>query len=185
LLYDAPPWQYGSIMCDVFDLVLNTAEILGSDAVRFLARMHGQCEIHAWIESCDREWAAGIIEDGLENRVMRPDMGWDAVTALLRDGRDTPVVMSYSVCDEFPSPYWVLRGEGAAIDDEVIERLWDRPEELWRRAIAVLRQKHRDQRIEPGRWPLLFSSDVTMMTFRDAVYADRAARRAAREEKKS
>jgi len=95
-----------------FSLLLNTACAVGSDAVKLAARIHGQCEIHAYIEGIDRAWVAGIIDQGLKSGVFRRDTGykdrkesWEHVARFLRDRDDQPVVMSYSVCDSFPQRY--------------------------------------------------------------------------------
>lgn len=108
------------------NLDLNTALALGSDPVRLAAKIHGWSEVHAWIEGGDRAWLAGLIDDGLRSGIFRrglwyldgpsdgtppsqhPDrkwssQGWEEVQELLREADDGPVVMSYSVCDQFPN----------------------------------------------------------------------------------
>jgi hypothetical protein len=100
---------------------LNTALIAGSDPVRLAAKIHGWCESHCWVEGPEREWLAGIIDQGLTAGLYRrglwysdtPDgpkdkwssQGWEDVLTLLRSRDDEPIVLSYSVCDQFPSPY--------------------------------------------------------------------------------
>lgn len=109
---------------DTFALRLNTALRYGSDPMRLAARIHGQCEIHAYVEGVNRAWLANLVQQGLDDRVYRAgiwytdrsgvnpaarpdrrwsDQGWDEVIKLLRDRDDEPVVMSYSVCDGFPN----------------------------------------------------------------------------------
>jgi hypothetical protein len=44
--------------------------------VRFLARLHGQCEVHGWVAGKNRAWLADIIETGRETAILRDDMGW-------------------------------------------------------------------------------------------------------------
>lgn len=88
---------------DAWEALLNTCLVLGSEPLCFLARMHAQCEIHAWVDGPDRAWLAGVMGDGCRVGLMRDGQGWDDVTALLRARSDEPVVMSYSVCDQFPS----------------------------------------------------------------------------------
>lgn len=106
------------------DIGLNTALVAGSDPIRLAAKIHGWCEVHAWFEGKDRAWAADIMEEGLETGVYRRTLirppfpgveplgppeeqsqGWEDVIALLRSGDQGPVVMSYSVCDQFPNQY--------------------------------------------------------------------------------
>lgn len=109
-----------------FALCLNTAMRYGNDAVKLAARIHGQCEIHCYVEGVNRWWLADLIQEGLDTQVFRAgfwyadgatvsdnpaqrpdrkwlDQGWADVQKLLRDRDDEPVVMSYSVCDQFPN----------------------------------------------------------------------------------
>ena len=88
---------------DIFGAQLDTAITIGSDQLKFAARLHGQCEIHCYVECKNRKWLASIIEQGLEQHLYRKDKGWESVIKLLRNGCKSPVVMSYSVCDSFPS----------------------------------------------------------------------------------
>lgn len=102
-----------------FSLILNTAVVTGSDAVKLGARIHGQCELHAWVDGPNRAWLADVMQQGLDAGVFRsgfwyaatPDgpkdqwssQGWEKVMELLRSRADEPVVMSYSVCESFPN----------------------------------------------------------------------------------
>lgn len=90
---------------DAWTFSLNTALVLGNDQVRFLARLHAQCEIHGWVDARNRAWLASLIEDGRALGFYRPDMGWEAVVEMLRRRDDEPVVMSYSVTESFPNAY--------------------------------------------------------------------------------
>jgi hypothetical protein len=91
--YRPSPWQ----------IILNTALVMGSDAIELLARIHATCEVHGYVEGEHREWLADIIEVGREDRVLRANQGWEDVMALLRKTDASPVVMSYSVCEGFPN----------------------------------------------------------------------------------
>ena len=82
---------------------LNTAIVLGNDAMRFLVRMHGQCEIYGYVEGRNRCWLASIVREGMASGLYRADMGWAEVHRLLLSRDDEPVVMSYSVCQGFPN----------------------------------------------------------------------------------
>jgi hypothetical protein len=161
---------------DPFSVCLNTALRYGSDPVRLAARIHGQCEIHAWVDGKNRAWLADLMQQGLDERVFRPglwyvdrvadgpaigqgdrkwsDQGWGEVMALLRSRDDGPVVMSYSVCDQFPNreaatwqpppmpegwvPDWAAGDEGRAEWERDYPEPWQREEryqedaaELW------------------------------------------------------
>jgi hypothetical protein len=122
----------------VWETMLNTALAMGSPPVWFLTRMHAQCEIHAYVEGQDRAWLAGIIEQGRAFRVMRPEMGWEEVVELLRSRSDEPVVMSYSVCDQFPNRH--VTDWTAPVDGPNGETWYDLPtEEKWRLGMIALR----------------------------------------------
>jgi len=101
-----------------FELQLNTAKLLGSDPLKLFAKLHGQCEIHCYVEEKNREWLAGIIRDGLRMRLYRPDMNWENLIALLDDvkGAPGPVVSYYSVSDYFP-PSIDEDGDGEPVYD--------------------------------------------------------------------
>lgn len=117
------PLRIGDHVVSSANIELNTALAVGNEAVCLAAKIHGWCEIHPWIEEHDRAWFADVIEwavacgiyrDGIwytgltgdPTQRQRVRQGWDDVTTLLRDraGHPGPVVMSYSVCDEFPNP---------------------------------------------------------------------------------
>lgn len=116
-----PLIQYNGKPVRTFSLALNTAALLGSDQIKLAARLHGQCEIHAWVDGPNRAWLADIMQAGLDSGVYRrrlqypaaPDydrseptwvpQGWEDVIALLRERDDEPVVTSYSVTDSFPT----------------------------------------------------------------------------------
>lgn len=117
------PLRIGDHIVSSANVELNTTLAVGSDEVCLAAKIHGWCETHAWFEEGDREWFAGVIEHAIASGVYREGIwntattsdatnrqlvrnGWDDVTTLLRDvtGHPGEVVMSYSVCDEFPHP---------------------------------------------------------------------------------
>lgn len=92
-----------------FSLVLNTAMRVGGDAVKLCARLHGQCELHAWVDEADRPWLAGIIEAGRDVGLLRAEGWlrewgtWEGVVELLLAIKEHPgpVVTDYSVSDSF------------------------------------------------------------------------------------
>lgn len=94
---------------DLFDCCLNTALTIGGDQLKLAARLHGQCEIHCYVEGKNRKWLSDIIEKGL-GQVFRKETqgygkGWEDVISLLRERDDCPVVTSYSVTDSFPNQF--------------------------------------------------------------------------------
>lgn len=133
---------------------LNTALLMGPDAIRLLARLHGQCEIHAYVRGQNRAWIAGIIDAGRKAGILRARMGWESVADLLRSRDDGPVVTSYSVCDSFPNP-GVAEWRPATTDDDE-EGDWDAwyelpDEQRWAMAWEKLGA---DEALElkPDRW---------------------------------
>lgn len=105
-----PLVQYQNREIDTFTLALNTALVLGSDALKLGARLHGQCELNCWIDGPNRSWAADIIDQGLDAGVYRegPDedpQGWRDVATLLRARDDESVVISDSTGSGFPDPH--------------------------------------------------------------------------------
>lgn len=108
------------------EIRLNTALRLGNDVVKLVVKLAGWGESHAWFDGKDRTWAADLIDQGLKTGVLRDgiwyvdgpcegvlpkdhparkwsDMGWGEVAAFLRERDDEPVVLSYSVAEDFPN----------------------------------------------------------------------------------
>jgi hypothetical protein len=114
------PLQVGDHVVFSMNVELNTALAAGNLAVCLAAKIHGWCEIHPWIEETDREEFADLIGCALQDGLYREglwyddgrgkrtwhDQGWADVIALLRDTttHPGPVVLSSSVCDQFPNP---------------------------------------------------------------------------------
>lgn len=96
-------FQYQGQPIETLALALNTALALGNDALKLLARLHGQCEIHAHIHPRNRMWVAKIIDQGVNSGLYRPEQGWKDVRAFLAASNVEPVVTSYSVTDGFPN----------------------------------------------------------------------------------
>ncbi len=135
-----------------FDAALNTAVVVGGDAVKLMARLHGQCEVHAYVEGPNRSWLADIIESGRDGSILRSGQGWEAVVALLRSSDDEPIVTSYSVCNRFPNPQvanWT--------DDRDGDGFWDLPEpEQWTRALRGLRESGGGLEMKPDDWSAFY-----------------------------
>jgi hypothetical protein len=149
-----------------WDLSLNTCLRVGSPTVQLLARIHAQCEIHAWVDGPNRAWLADLIEAGMRDGTFRETsldytdyhgqpIGWRPVMAMLRARDDEPVVTSYSVCDQFPNPgastwmpawpegvarEWSALSEGQQAARSARQDAWyDLPdEEQWRHGMDYL-----------------------------------------------
>ena len=111
---------------NLFNCALNTMVVLGSDPMKFIARVHAQCEIHAWVDGPNRKWFADIVDEGVKIGVLRKETqgyeGWEEVAKLLHESDEGEVVMSYSVCDSFP-PYDHEKDDGYMTWDEGMEWL--------------------------------------------------------------
>lgn len=128
----------------VFETVLNTVIATGSPALCLLAVIHGSCEIHGWVDECDRAWLADVISQGRADNILRPEQGWENVAEHLRNGDGGPIVMSYSVTAEFPNRH-VAGWEGA--EDNWYDLGSD---EQWRMGVAGLKKSpYRHRQITP------------------------------------
>lgn len=146
----------------IFEAQLNTAISMGSTPVRLAARLHGQCEIHAYVEGPHRAWLADVVEAGLREAIFRAREGWEGMVTLLRSRDDEPVVTSYSVCDGFPNSHI------AKMEDEE----WDELNhfEQWQRAMPGLRADARNLEITPESTKhLRFGAGLTALTILEAA----------------
>lgn len=152
---------------NLFDLALNTVVAMRSPVLTLLAHLHGQCEIHGWVDGPDRAWLAEIIRAGLDEKVLRADMGWDDVVALLEAGDDAPVVTSYSVCERFPNAIaadWTPPAHaGGGEDGEPNWDAWyDLPtEKQWELGMHELRREEQGLQWSPARWGRGFGDNIT------------------------
>jgi hypothetical protein len=107
--YSPSAFQYEGDAIDTLNVGVNTMTAVGGPLLGVVAWIHGQCEVHGYIEGEYRDWLADQLDQGVRAGLLRehPDAhydGWGQVAAMLRGGRTEPVVMSYSVCDTFPEP---------------------------------------------------------------------------------
>lgn len=127
---------------------LNTALAIGGDALRLMARLHGQCEIHTYVEGPNRGWLADIIDNGRASGLLRSGQNWERVSALLSERDDAPVVTSYSVCQQFPNPH-----RAGWSDDEDGEGFWRLSDsERWALGMAALRRDADGLEMKPDNW---------------------------------
>lgn len=99
------------------EVEFNTTLAAGNDILRLATKLYGWAASHTWIAEEHREWAADLIQSGLDQGIYRAglwstdqrnqrvwlDTGWADVIALLRGGPG-PVVLSTSTDDPFPNP---------------------------------------------------------------------------------
>jgi hypothetical protein len=146
------PLLYRDEKIDPFVMALDTALTLGGDPLRLYARVHGQCEIHGYVEETNRQWLARIVREGLATNLFRAGpvgrrTGWEDVIALLEDPDGGPVVSSYSVTEDFPN-----LGVAGIDDEEAWDTLSD--DEQWDLAVAGLRGMSEEHGLEwkPDGW---------------------------------
>lgn len=165
----------------MFSVELNTACRVGGDPLRLAARIHGQCELHCWCDGRHRSWLAGIIGQGLACGVFRRGTGhyadetWESVASFLRERDDEPVVLSYSVCEQFPDQYeagWEApagAGEDAWCDLSDAER--------WRIGMDALRAKRGCLQLSPDGWDgYAFDHELSAFDLLAPDYAERLDR---------
>lgn len=130
---------------DTFTISLNTAIAIGGAPMRLLARLHGQCEIHCWVDGPNRKWLAGVMREGRESGLYRAAQGWEAVADLLDSRDDCPIVCSYSVCEQFPN-FSSLPDDHAlklSHDDRRTDWFYDLPaNEAWAACMGALRKAY-------------------------------------------
>jgi hypothetical protein len=156
----------------LFNLQLNSAYVMGGDALKLAARLHGQCEIHCYVEFSNRMWLSDIIERALSDNIFREylvrheigdewqkpwPLGWRSVIDHLRDGCDSPVVCSYSVCDSFPDVSLLPdfpRVNAGEEDEEIDWDAWDKADQ-WGLCMPQLRLNNNSGQlleIKPDDW---------------------------------
>lgn len=163
----APTFVFKGKPIKLTSLIANTVMAVGSDPMRLVPKIHFTCESHGYVQGFHRKWLADVIEEGLEERVLRRgywdtkdetaylrqtmnmevtedamkpvfrSFGWDDVAALLRASTKGPVVMSFSVCEGFPNAY---TGDWMPAWPEGVEEKWD--------ALTEEQQKERSERSE-------------------------------------
>lgn len=160
---------------------INTALALGNDAVKLMARLHAQCEIHCWIDGPNRAWIADIIERGRAAGVLREGQGWEDVAALLATCDNGPVVCSYSVCESFPN-FGALPDDHPLkqrTDDDKYDDFYEIPAtEQWRLCMEELRHGGGGLEIKPEDWEdYRFGSKLTVFDLRRSAMRKRTLSR--------
>jgi hypothetical protein len=168
---ESRPFMVAGVLVNPFELHLNTGIVFGGDAIRFAARVHGQCEIHGFVEGPNRAWLADIIERGPATIFREPRRydGWPGVVRLLRARSDEPVAMSYSVTEGFPSNIHCR---------DISDAKWDRMshKRRWAAAVESLRAMERAGRwleMKPESWAGFRFGDglVTALSLRERILA--------------
>lgn len=177
--YDDPLVDENGRPLKSFSLILNTALAVGSDPVALMARLSAQCEIHCYVEGPNRDWMAGLIEQGRATGLYRSGAGWEDVVTLLRLRDDQPVVCSYSVTESFPNP-GIANWSPPSPDNDDEEPDWDAwydiPDaEQWAMGVAGLRREpDRGLELSPERLRYRFGHKRSFIDLFVSSPADRA-----------
>lgn len=161
---------------DAFTVALNTTLAIGNDPIKLMARLHGQCEVHCWVDGPDRAWLAGIMQDGRDQHIFRDREGWEGVIEFLCKRGDLPVVCSYSVCEQFPNFGMLPATHPLKQRDD--EKRWDEyydiPEaEKWALCLSTLKDARGGLKLTPGNWhSIRFGLGHTAFSLRNAKPRD-------------
>lgn len=85
---------------DTLTLWHNSTVQWGSPALQLAVKLHRHSEDHAYCEAEDRDWLADLIEQALDDGILRATYGdggrggWNRLIAALRQGPEGPVVTS-------------------------------------------------------------------------------------------
>lgn len=152
---ERPLLVHDGVPITAWPLLLNTALAVGSDAMKFLTRLHAQCEIHGWIAGEDRDWLAEIIGDGLDTGILRREMGWESLLDMLPRSYKQPVVMSYSTEPSFPNHQHSTWESSPDIGIDEAEEQWAElsTEDQWEYGMDWLgRNQDRLLQLSPQNW---------------------------------
>lgn len=96
---------------------------------------------------------------------------------MLRESDGSPVVTSYSVCEQFPGVHLLDRPKGAG--DDWHERAFEMPHaERWEKSMAKLKASGRRLELKPDDWnDFHFSDGVTALDISAIDYAARLDRK--------
>jgi hypothetical protein len=76
---------------------------VATDVARLICRISAQVEFTIWVDGPDRNWLSDLVGEGLQQQVLRPDMGWLEVQQMLQAQDDEPVFISTTQGLVFPS----------------------------------------------------------------------------------
>lgn len=155
-------FTFGGKTHHVANLAGNTAIVTGSPTIALMAKLHGYCESHAWVSEENREWLAGVIEQGRKVNILRADMGWEDLCEFLRQTElfPGPVVTSYSVSDSFPS-MTPCRWMDAAWPEEMVAAKsydYDRLDDDQKVDVAARQDAWYEELTDDQRWDMSFKA---------------------------
>jgi hypothetical protein len=151
--------SWKGVAIDALTISMNTALTVGSDALKFGARLVGQSDLNLWVDGPDRAWLAQIIVRGLDAGVLRERSGWEHVAELLVSRNDEPVVTAVS--GGFPDL------------EEIEDRGLANDADAWLAAVARLREQW-DLQLSPQGWDeWRFTHGLSMLDLTARGNADR------------
>jgi hypothetical protein len=134
-----------------FATVLNTVVSLGSDALTLAARLHGQCELHCYVEYEDFYWFADMLRKSIpifraQHKQATNQLEWlEHEMRQIHRKKGLPVVFSYSVTNPWPN----------ALDCNVSDGAWAKMDRdrRWSLGTEALRSHPEKRlRIGPDEW---------------------------------
>lgn len=142
------------------DVGFNAAVACGSPPIQLAAKLAGYGEVHCYVEGHHRAWLADVVQEGLDKALYRRELairdvnnnvidvlpqGWQQVLELLRADADGPVVLSYSVTNNFPNPVVADFLTDTDVDGEPDLDKWYRltDDERWSLGVAGVRRRPR------------------------------------------
>jgi hypothetical protein len=143
-----------------FVMQLNTGVATKSPFYSFYARVHGQSELHCYIEGEHRAWLADVLRQGLDEFVLPHNTdygkyrGYHDLIPFLEKRDTEPVVLSYSVCQQFP---------GSFLTESQNERL--SKTRRWAKAVDALREKNATAKLQ------IAPENLTLQGFDNGVSA--------------
>lgn len=172
------PWALG----------LNEVLHHGSDALAFIAKVAATHELHCMIEGPQRRWAAEMLNQGIEEGLLRVFVPgtdrrtshWQELIHELLEDPWMPVVLSGSMTEPFPEPPqgWRAMAPADYPDDKAYDKARDERYERWTDltdeqqfalGVAALRDEPAS-----GDWnPPLSAENMRAVTFRHTLrYTD-------------
>lgn len=92
---------------EYFPFVLNTLVQMGSPALKFCARVLGECEENTWWSEEMHANIARYIYQGLQIGIFSKSGNWQNVMMMLSETEDTTCVLAVEQHKPFPSSTWV------------------------------------------------------------------------------